>query len=83
MRVQSRDKDFHVGQNATDMPESEIFMRTLRRAAELVGGEQQLAMELRVTPSHLALWLSGAEQPSIDVFLRAVALIHRREFPQA
>ena len=65
------------------MPEREIFMRTLQRAAELVGGEQQLAFELRVTPSHLALWLSGTEQPPIDVFLRALALVHRREFPQA
>ena len=48
---------------------------TLKRAAEIVGGEQQLALHLRVTPSHLALWLQGIESPPDYIFLKAVDLV--------
>jgi hypothetical protein len=48
---------------------------TLRRAAEIAGGEQQLAFLLKVTPSHLALWLAGAEVPPGYIFLRAVDIV--------
>jgi DNA-binding transcriptional regulator YdaS (Cro superfamily) len=54
---------------------AEVHVRTLRRAAELVGGEQALALRLQVTPSHLALWLAGVEVPPADVFLRAVDIV--------
>jgi DNA-binding transcriptional regulator YdaS (Cro superfamily) len=54
---------------------SELHVKTLKRAAEIVGGEQQLALKLRVTPSHLALWLEGIATPPGDVFLRAVDLV--------
>ena len=54
---------------------TELYVKTLQRAAEIVGGEQELAMRLRVTPSHLALWLRGIEPPPGAVFLRAVDLV--------
>jgi DNA-binding transcriptional regulator YdaS (Cro superfamily) len=50
-------------------------VQTLRRAVEIVGGEQELALRLLVTPSHLAAWLDGMETPPGDIFLRAVDLV--------
>ena len=58
---------------------AEVHVATLRRAAEIAGGEQQLAVVLKVTPSHLALWLRGVTEPPGDVFLRAVDLISEHE----
>jgi hypothetical protein len=57
------------------MPQGELYVRTLRRAAELVGDPDRLALALRVTPSHLALWLHGTEQPPLEIFLRAVDVV--------
>jgi hypothetical protein len=57
----------------TTLPE--LYVKTLQRAAEICGGEQELAFKLRVTPSHLALWLRGIEQPPGAIFLRAVDLV--------
>lgn len=54
---------------------SDLHVKTLKRAAEIVGGEEQLALKLKVTPSHLALWLEGLAAPPGDVFLRAVDLV--------
>lgn len=65
---------------AAAMGEPELYLRTLRRAAELIGGEGPLAVALKVTPSHLALWLDGNEQPPIEIFLRAVDLVSERDF---
>jgi DNA-binding transcriptional regulator YdaS (Cro superfamily) len=47
----------------------------LRRAAEIVGGEQRLALRLGVTPSHLALWISSAANTPDAVFLLAVDIV--------
>lgn len=52
-----------------------VYARTLRRAVDIVGGEQHLALRLKVKPSHLSLWLRGLCQPPTDVFLRAVDLV--------
>lgn len=53
----------------------EVHVRTLQRAVQMVGGEEALALRLRVTPSHLALWLRGAEPCPTNVFLKAVDLV--------
>lgn len=58
---------------------AEVHVGTLRRAAEIIGGEQELALVLNVTPSHLALWLGGYAEPPGDIFLRAVDLITEHE----
>ncbi len=52
-----------------------VRVNTLRRAVAIAGGEQELALLLKVTPSHLALWVEGVEAPPGDVFLRAVDLV--------
>jgi DNA-binding transcriptional regulator YdaS (Cro superfamily) len=54
---------------------AEVHVRTLIRAAEIVGGEHELALRLKVTPSHLSLWMKGLATPPADVFLRVVDLI--------
>lgn len=50
-------------------------MRTLQRAADIVGGPDALAQRLKVTPSHLELWLKGLESPREEIFLRAVDIV--------
>jgi len=47
----------------------------LRRAAEILGGEEKLALRLKVTPSHLSIWLAGIDAPPTQVFFEAVDLI--------
>lgn len=53
----------------------DVRARTLKRAAVIMGGEEQLALHLKVTPSHLALWIQGTESPPDHIFLRAVDLV--------
>ena len=60
----------------------DVYLRTLKRAAQIVGGEQALALHLKVTPSHLALWLKGLEEPTTEAFLRAVDLVSEHELAQ-
>ncbi|HET7366643.1 MAG TPA: hypothetical protein VFJ70_23965 [Burkholderiales bacterium] len=60
----------------------DLYLRTLQRAAEIVGGEQALALHLKVTPSHLALWLKGLEEPTTEAFLRAVDLVSEHAIAQ-
>ena len=54
---------------------SQVHAKALRRAAEILGGTDKLRDYLQVPLSQLELWLSGAERPPVDVFLRAVDLI--------
>lgn len=58
---------------------SDVYIRTLVRAAEIVGGAQELAFKLNVTPSHLSLWLGGLEACPAHVFLKAVDLVLERD----
>jgi len=60
----------------------DVYLRTLQRAAQIVGGEQALAVHLRVTPSHLVLWLNGLEEPTTKAFLLAVDLVSEHELAQ-
>lgn len=53
----------------------DVYVRTLIRAAEIVGGAQELALRLKVTPSHLSLWMGGFEPCPGYVFLKAVDLV--------
>jgi hypothetical protein len=52
-----------------------LYARTLSRAAEVVGGEEQLALQLRVEQGRLAVWLAGRATPPGDVFLNAVDIV--------
>ena len=58
---------------------STVHAQTLKRAAQLVGGLEQLAYRLDVTPSHLALWVAATEPTPPNVFLKAVDLIQEHD----
>jgi DNA-binding transcriptional regulator YdaS (Cro superfamily) len=53
----------------------DVYARTLRRAAEIVGGEEQLAAQLNVPPNWLSLWCRGLGAPTSDAFLAAVDIV--------
>ena len=57
----------------------DVYIRTLARAAEIVGGATELAFRLKVTPSHLSLWMGGLEPCPANVFLQAVDLVLEHE----
>jgi hypothetical protein len=55
---------------ATDVP-----IRALQKAAELVGGRKSLADRLGVKAAEIEKWVSGKEAIPREVFLRVVDLI--------
>jgi len=52
-----------------------VYARTIKRAAEIVGGEVALAKRLSVSPDKIAHWIEGRETPHTSVFLKAVDII--------
>ena len=54
---------------------STVYMRTLHKAAELLGGRKPLARHLRVPLEELEKWMSGTAVPPMGVFLKAVDLV--------
>ena len=59
-----------------------MYVRTLMRAAEIAGGEQELAFKLKVTPSHLSLWLGGLGACPGHIFLKAVDLVLEKDLAE-
>jgi DNA-binding transcriptional regulator YdaS (Cro superfamily) len=59
-----------------------LYSKTLQRASEIAGGQEALALRLKVTPSHLALWICGVEVPHGDVFLLAADIVSEHELEQ-
>lgn len=51
------------------------YVRTLKRAVEIAGSEEQLAELLRTTPEVLSLWLSGKIAPPLKKYLAALELV--------
>jgi DNA-binding transcriptional regulator YdaS (Cro superfamily) len=60
----------------------DVHVRTLLRAAEIAGGAQELAFRLKVTPSHLSLWMAGLEPCPGHVFLKAVDLVLEKDLAE-
>jgi hypothetical protein len=52
-----------------------VRVHTLRRAADIVGGQAQLRKYLNVSALCLAAWMSGADTAPTYVFLKAVDLV--------
>ena len=67
------DQERLAAERALDVPS--VYSRTLRRAAQIVGGADKLAEQLGVTPTNLALWIHGTGVPPSDIFLQAVDLV--------
>jgi hypothetical protein len=58
------------------MARRNVYVRTLQKAAELLGGERALARYLRVPMPDLFVWMRpGALPPPEAVFLKAVDLV--------
>ena len=57
---------------------AEYYARTLRQAAEVAGGEAELAVALNVPPEKLRRWLEGAESPPMEVHLAALEVVTKR-----
>jgi DNA-binding transcriptional regulator YdaS (Cro superfamily) len=60
----------------------DVYVRTLMRAAKIAGGEQKLASKLKVTPSHLSLWLGGLGPCPGHIFLKAVDLVLEQDLAE-
>ncbi len=54
---------------------SSVYSRTFQKAAQLVGGQQKLARQLRVPIVELEKWIAGKEAPPMPTFLKAVDLV--------
>jgi hypothetical protein len=54
---------------------NQVRVRTLERAAQIVGGPDALRRRLKVSALVLAIWMGGAEPPPTDVFLKAVDIV--------
>jgi hypothetical protein len=59
-----------------------VYVGTLQRAVDILGGEEQLALQLMVTPSHLALWIRGEALPPEAVFFKAVDIVTEYDLEQ-
>lgn len=62
--------------------EQRVYTRVVRRAAEIVGGIEQLAKRLGVSQARVWNWLDGTESPSQDSFLRAVDIVLEHDLPK-
>ncbi|HEX6528513.1 MAG TPA: hypothetical protein VF004_01750, partial [Burkholderiales bacterium] len=55
--------------------EKTVQSRALRRAAEILGGDENLRQQLKCSARELDTRLSAVEKPPMDVFLKAVDII--------
>jgi len=54
---------------------ADLNRRMVARAAQLLGGEEQLARYLGVSTTRLFLWSTGAEKPPLSAFLRLADIL--------
>lgn len=54
---------------------SKVMSRTFQKAAELMGGQKNLARRLRVPIAELQKWIAGGGEPPIAIFLKAVDVV--------
>lgn len=60
----------------------DVYARTLRRAAQIVGGVNELASRLSVTNDDLVLWLTARTAVPPEIFLRAVDIVVAHDLDQ-
>jgi hypothetical protein len=53
------------------------YLRVLRKAAEITGGEMALAAALAVAPETLRSWLAGDVVPPVDFYIAALGMVER------
>ena len=54
---------------------SSVYSRALIKAAELLGGRDELARELHVPAAEIEKWVAGDAKPPREIFLRIVDII--------
>lgn len=54
---------------------TDVKRRALRRAVEIVGGKDKLAVYLGTEREHLARWLNGKGRPPVQVLQCVAALL--------
>ena len=59
-----------------------VHARTLRRAAEIVGGLEALAAQLDVRDENLKKWLEGQLPVSQEIFLRCVDIVNAHQLDE-
>src|SRR2546426_2909392 len=52
-----------------------VYSRAVRKAAELLGGREQLSRTLQVPLAEIEKWLADEAKPPREIFLRVVDLI--------
>ena len=52
-----------------------VYSRALQKAAELVGGREQLSRRLQVPLADVETWIADKGKPSREVFLRIVDVL--------
>ena len=53
----------------------DVYARTLRRAADIVGGVDELAARLKVSREDLVYWMQGTKRAPATIFLQAVDIV--------
>jgi hypothetical protein len=53
------------------------YLRVLRKAAEIAGGESALASALAVAQDTLRSWLAGEVVPPVDFYVAALGIVER------
>lgn len=57
------------------MKPASVYSRAVRKAAEMIGGREELARTLQVPPAEVEKWILGEKKPPREVFLRVVDLL--------
>jgi hypothetical protein len=65
------------------MAAASVYSRALKKAAELLGGREQLAKVLQVPSTEIDKWIADQGKPPREVFLRIVDLILDESRPGA
>jgi hypothetical protein len=60
----------------------DVRTAAIRRASDILGGQQQLRTYLGVSAIALTVWITGVEEPPTDVFLRTVDVIVQHELDE-
>jgi DNA-binding transcriptional regulator YiaG len=58
-------------------PESSVQTRTLRRAADTLGGVGELAALLNTSEDDVRRWIKGTDRPPQVAFLKALDIVAR------
>jgi hypothetical protein len=65
------------------MPPDTAYTRTLRRALEVLGSEEVLAVALGASIAEIRAWAAGLADPPPGVFLKAIDIVAHGQLRQS